>query len=368
MKFTVSTKPLMSGINLGIVGANVSKFYQKSTLAQVYADQNTLKINLEATSILSEIRLKGSGDESEPHVVLVDCMLLKQLISTFDTSTVTFEFIEGGLVLHSGKSKFTLPQVLSSEDVELKAPDISKVSGDTIGLNKADWKFVKEYQMHAIAISFVHPAYTRVWVGDSGEVLVGDMDNSIFTYSDKSKLGRTCLLTDTIINLFNNLPEDTKLIPLGRSYAVNVVTDGYEFISEFTPDYEEDEGIGDYNSQIIIGLMNIDENSAVRVNISPINKALGQAALLSSSTEDTVSFEVNNNAIHLHDSNIDCIVPLEGTNNLPYSIEFKTSLLKSVVANSPEEIVYISPAFTNDEISGIVVKSKELTTVLGGVD
>lgn len=367
MNFNVSTKPLTDALNLGVVNQNVSKFYQKSCLAQVTASKRDLKINLEAANVLSEVHLKGSGDSDEVVTMFVDCLLLKQLVSTFEPSVTTFEFTEGGLILHSGKSKFTLPKMLDDSELELTAPNTSEsATGASIDIDKSDWKFIKDHQMYAIAMSFIHPVYTRVWVGNDGDVLVGDFDNSLFTHSKKSKLGNTCLLSDTIINLFNTIPDGAKLRSIGDSYIITVSTDGFDYISEFKPIYESDEGVGSYNSDIILEMMAHDKDG-IRMNTAAINKFLNQAALLSTNTEDTIKLSVGDGHISLVDSNVDCKLPVEGEAE-PFSVEFKTSLLKSVVSNFDEEVVSIAPMKQEDEIAGILVWSKAMTVVLAGVD
>ena len=129
MNFNVSTKPLTDALNLGVINQNVSKFYQKSCLAQVTASKRDLKINLEASNVLSELHLRGSGDSEETVTTFVDCLLLKQLVSTFEANVTTFEFTEGGLILHSGKSKFTLPKMIDDSELELNSP--SKLEGQS---------------------------------------------------------------------------------------------------------------------------------------------------------------------------------------------------------------------------------------------
>ena len=372
MNFNLSTKPLANALDLGIVTQNVSKFYQKSCLAQVIATRRQLTINLEAANVLSELRLNGSGDSDETATIFVDCLLLKQLVSTFEANVTTFEFTEGGLILHSGKSKFTLHQIIDGSELALNTPS-QEASDNAIAINKEDWKFIKEHQMYSIAMSFIHPVYTRVWIGDSGDVLVGDFDNSLFTHSKKNKLGSTCLLSDTIINLFNSLPEGAKLKKLTNSYLVSVSTDGFEYISEFTPIYETDEGVGSYNAGIILGMMTKDEANSVKLNAPAVNKALTQAALLSSSTEDTIKLTVGDGHISLIGANVDCKLAAENIQE-SYSVEFKSALLKSVVSNLDEDVVSLSPMKQEDEqtnkvdVAGIILWTKNMTVVLAGVD
>lgn len=372
MKFQVSTKPLSDALSLGVINGNVSKFYQKSCLAQVVATRNTLTINLEASQILTELRLKGSGDADNSGIMFVDSLLFKQLVSTLESPTVTLEFVEGGLILHSGKSKFNLPKWIDVADMELKAPRLPEYTSTSIPVDKSDWRFIKDRQMFAIAMSFIHPVYTKVWVGDSGDVLVGDFDNSLFTHSKKNKLGNTCLLSDTIINLFNSIPEGASLIKVDSSYLIQVKTDGYEYLSEFRPKYESDESEGSYNSDIILQLMEHPMTNCIKLPTAAVHKFLNQAELLSTSTEDQITFEVANKTVTLHDSNVDCKVDIAG-DTCPYTIQFKTSLLKSVISNYKDEAIMVSPMIQpdengNDTANGIVVWDEDLTTVIAGVN
>lgn len=370
MKFTVSTKPLNDALGLGVIKSNVSKFYQKSTLAEVTADRKNLRINLEASSVVSEILLKGVGDEDTPRTVFIDCLLLKDLIATLDANTTELEYTQGGIVVHSGKSKFTLPQMIEEADIELKKPSVIPAEAEIIDLNKNDWKFVDNHQMYAIAMSFIHPVYTNVWASESGDVIVGDFDNSIFTKSKKSNLGSTCLLPDTIINLFNSLPEGSKVMKLNNSYVIKVTTDSYEYSAEFTPKRETDEGVGSYNSEIILGLLNTDDSQSIKVNLEKVNKILNQATMLNKNPEAvlTVTVEGSDLTIKDADGSIDCKVELESAAPENYSQKFKTSLLKSMLSNMDEETIRIMPMKQGDEVAGIVAWTKNMSVVLACVE
>lgn len=372
MRFTVSTKPLIDALNLGVVNANVSKFYQKSCLAQITATRRELKINLEAKSIYSELVLKGSGDEDTECIAFVDCLTLKQLVNTFEANVTTIEFVEGGIVLHSGKSTFTLPKMVEGDDVQLKKPYKLDSGAPAISIDQSDWKFIKDYQMYAIAMSFIHPVYTRVWVGENGDVMVGDYDNSIFTHSKKNKLGKTCLLSDTIVNLFNSLPEGATIKNFGDSYIINVKTDSFEYMAEFCPDYETDDAIGSYNSDIILGTMEKNEETAVVIKPSVINKFLNQAKLISSNSEDTINFIVEGSEVILRDKNIDCKVSLEKEAPRGYRVLFKTDLLKSAISNFDEDDIKVCPIIYEEddvvEVSGVVMWTKNMTTVIAGAE
>ena len=99
MTFTCNTKPLIEALSLGVINSNISKFYRKSCLAQISGDSSdTLVINLEASYIYSEIRLKGYKEgEGDIPTVFVDNSLLKSLVSTFENATTTFEFTDSGI-------------------------------------------------------------------------------------------------------------------------------------------------------------------------------------------------------------------------------------------------------------------------------
>lgn len=371
MLFTCSTKPLVDALNLGIINQNVSKFYQKSCLAQLTASRRELRINLEAMSICSELVLRGSGDEDTTVTTFVDSLTFKQLMNTFETNVVSIEFTEGGIILHSGKSAFTLPSMVEGSDLELRRPTrLDDVTSPAVKIDQSDWKFIKDYQMYAIAMSFIHPVYTRVWVGADGDVMVGDYDNSIFTHSKKTKLGRTCLLSDTIVNLFNTLPEGATIRQCDDNYIVNVQTDGFEYYSEFKPDYETDENIGSYNSDIIMSTMEKDEETAVTVKATVINKFLNQASLISSNSEDTMNMIVEGDEVILKDKNVDCRLSLSSPAPKSYKVLFKTALLKSAISNFDEDDIKVCPILDeeSDEISGVVMWTRNMTTVLAGAE
>lgn len=376
MKFIVSTKPTKSALDLAIINSNVSKFYSKSCLAEVSANANTLTINLEAASIVSEVKLKGSGDTDEASTVFVDSLVLKQLIASFDSPTIIFEFTESGLVLHTGKSKFTLPKMTDDSDMALarplKALELSNCVN--VDVDSSAWKFVKDHQMFAIAMSFVHPVYTNVWVSDGDDVVVGDFDNSIFTHSHKSNLGCCCLLSDTIVNLLMSLPEGSKIVrdPESRSYIINGSTDSFDYIAQFTPKYESDPGVGSYNADMVLSMMPDSSDQAVTLDSDKISKLLNQASLLSTSSEDTITLSVRDKQAWLHDNNVNGSVDIKPSCDWDkikeYSVEFRTALLKSAMSNYSGDIS-IYPCMADDDIvGGVVMRDKDVTTLLAGVE
>lgn len=383
MKFTVNTKPLVEGLNLAIVNANVSKYYLKSTMAQLKVVDGVLVINIEAASILSEVRLKGMVEDASSAIAFVDSMVLKQLVSTFETATVIFDFAENGLVLQSGKSKFTLPYMVEADDeedgMEFETPSTVGTS-DWVEVDKTGWKFVKDYQMFAIAMSFFHKVYTLVFTDNKGNVIVGDYDNGIFTHSKKLNLGKTCLIADTIVNLFNNLPDGAVIAENNDNYLISVHTDSFDYTAEFIPEYESNPEFGSYNSQIIINMMNSDV-TGIKVDSGIINKILNQAALLSSASEDKIDFIVSGKSLVLKDKNIDCSISSSTESPIDYSITFKTALFKPMISNLSEEEVEVRPLVDYDEsgnfitddagniaVNGVLFINKDMKSVIAGAD
>lgn len=366
MNFTVSTKPLQNALSLGVVKSNISKFYQKSCLAKISCNQHEMKINLEADSIKSQITLNGSGNEDSENLIFVDCVLFNDLVNTFDKDVTSIEFVEGGIQLHSGSAKFTLPQALDESDLELDTPQDISTANSTIEFKKDNWKFIDNYQMYAVALSFIHPIYTKVWVGENEDVLVGDFDNSLFTHSKKSNLGVKCVLKPTIINMLNSLPEGATIYKMDKSYVVNVSTDGYNFLTEFTPEFEEDEGVGEYNSEVILNMFE-NKSNTTKVKIDPIIKLINQSTLLSNNTESTIEFGVGyDNNITLKDNNMDAKIPMESPISEAYTITFKTVSLKSVISNLNSDEVSISPYMLEGDYVGMIFDTGDLQVVLAG--
>ena len=366
MNFQLSTKPLADALNLGVIPGNISKYYRLSCLAQVTASKRDLRINLEASNVYTEINLKGSGDSEEEITGFIDCLIFKQLIATLETNTVTLEYTDGAIIVHSGSSKFTLPFLADAEDGALKRPQLAPADAPTIPVDLKDWKFIKDYQMYAVALSFVHPIYTNAWIGESGDVIVGDFDNSLFTFSKKSKLGRTCLLPDTIINLFNSLPEGANITLMDKSYRVNVKTDGFEYASEFTPKYEDEDNNGNYSAQAIMGSVSKDSENSFKVAVAPISKFLGQADLLSSGS-DKIEFSIVGEEVRIKDDNVDCKVKFEGICK-EFTITLNSSLFKPIIGHVDADTITMCPAYSEGEVAGLTIWTDNLTVMVGAVE
>lgn len=140
--------------------------------------------------------------------------------------------------------------------------------------------------------------------------------------------------------MFNNLPETAMIYKYDKRYIVSIKNDSYEFYSEFTPYYEDDEDIGSYGSDIILDMMKVDSDQ-IKLDIKLMSSYLNQASLLASSDNYTITLTVSNNEIRLKDENVDCFIPMENKTDSDYSVTFKTKILKSVISNLDEESAFM---------------------------
>ena len=365
MRFETNTKPVVSGLDLGIITSNITKFYQKSCIVELTIEETGLRINTEVSAVKSEMVFKGSVSGDGENHVFVDSLLFKNLMKSLTSDTVEFEINADGLTVYSGKSKFNLAQVVSGADLELSRPQQNHDNLQSFDIDKAGWEFIKDQQMYAIAMSFIHPVYTHAWLSETGDVIVGDFDNSIFTHSHATHLTSTCLLTDTIINLLSTVPEDSQIMQLGRNYEIKVATDPYTYLCEFTPRYEDDEGIGDYSAGLILQLFNHGDGAVIDSEV--VSKYIAQAELFSTTNDDTINLEMNQNSFNLVNQNVNCKIPVTSPFQ-EFSITFKISLLKDAISHMDSAKVSVCPLVQDGQVSGIILWTDNVETVLAGID
>ena len=367
MKFILSTKPLKTAINLVVVNANVTKFYTRSLMVEVTATRDTLTINTEASALLSEATLRGTGD-GEKAVAFVDALQLKALVATLNATQVELEFTNTSLIIHSGKSSFSLPKQADESEGDFAPPEklTDEMIANAVTVDNGSWKFIKDHQLYAIATSYTEPVYTYIWMGADGDVLVGDSVNSLFTHSEVGQLDTNCLLRDTVVNLITSLPENAQFLRMGNTYIVFIHTDSYEYRTQIAP-LEENEKNGVYSSDIIIDIMELGE-SYIEVSASAILTALNQAALLTTDKNPKIDFSVSDGVLRLKDKRVDIEIPVTGNVDEPYTITFKSALLKSVISNCPDDNLKIGPRVTDGDIAGIIVNTPQMTSILACVD
>lgn len=368
MKFTVATKPLSSALNLGIVPGNISRFFTLSCMVQLTSTSDELKINIETSKVCTELKLKGHGDEPGPVTTFVDSATLRSLVSTLESTTLDIEYVDSGVIIHSGRSKFNLSKMSDTDELDLKVP-VFDVLSDSVPIVTAQWRFIKEHQMYALAMSFITPIYRNIWISAAGESMVGDYDNSVFTLSHNGGLGQTCLLSDTIVNLINSLPSGAKLFRNGRDFIVTLETDSFTYASQFTPDYENEGNVGSYNAEIIKSQLAILEENCVEADNKSIVKFISQADLLSDSSDDTLKVLVKPDVLHLSNESLSVDIPVTGPVSFEYEQEFRIAMLKLVIGHMDDDTIHLSPVQGEDNsVVGIVFSTKSMSVVLASID
>ena len=109
-------------------------------------------------------------------------------------------------------------------------------------------------------------------------------------------------------------------------------------------------------------------DSYIEVSASDILTALNQSALLTTDKNPKIEFSVSDGVLRLKDKRVDIEIPAKGKVDSPYSIIFKSALLKSVISNCPDDNLKIGPRETDGEIAGIIVNTPQMTSVLACVD
>ena len=375
MKFTVSTKSLKNAISLGIIKANISNYYYRSNVVQITATKDQLKINVQASGIKTKMLLSGSGDEDAVAVAIVDCSTFKSLVDSIDNDVLTIEFISGGIYIHAGTSKFAISQILDSNDVQLEEPLEDYTAVSTITIKPADWQFVKDHQLYAIATKDTHPVYKNAWVGTEGDVIIGDFDLSMFTYSKRGGFDTTCLLPTSLINLFTSIPEGSTVSKVDRNYILNIETDSYSMVTEFLPKYEDDEAVGNYNSKIILGMLNHAEQF-ITVDVASVTRFINQTSIVSKSELDKVfDFTVDSGELTISNATSSYTMQVDSTSDESYAVKFNSDLIKRVLSNFDSDKVNIAPmtrevpngSETVKRTIGCIFWTDSLTTVLAGM-
>lgn len=365
MKFTVNTKPLKDVLDLVIVPSNISKFYAKSTVLQVSVNANgDLRLNSEADSVSSEGIVKGSVDALADVVMFVDALLFKQLISSVNATMVQLDFDENSINITAGKSRLSVPNVLSA-DMRLASP--SEPSGEECDLKADIWKKVKDKQMYALTDSFVKLMYSYIYNGPS-EIMVSSYNDGLYTYSENIGLPATCLISPNIVSLILNVGAESKLFKNEDSFILVSKTDAYTFVSEFKPKYESNPEIGSYCADIIKGLYSDADIDGILIPLDQVNNLLSQVSLLSDGDDPTVDWSTSESSVKIFTDNVEGKIDGKLTGNAKeYAIKFKVKALTSVISHLDGENIAIYPSFREGRAVGCVFKDDDVSVILAGV-
>ena len=371
MKFNLNVAPLKAAMDLGIIQSNISKFFEKSTVIELSVEGDLLRLNTQATSLLSEATIKGYNEEKFTGSAIVDCTLFKQLINTIDSNEVTLDFQDNMLVVMSGKSKFNVPKLLEDEEgASLDRPELeenlkSSFSGE---LHPSMWKYIQDHQLYSVAMSQVYKVYTRVWVSKDKGVLAGDYSTSMFTYQPHSDLDSSCLVSPTIVNLLSVLEEGTKLYHMDeQNYVVCMNTDSFDFRSQFTVEHEDENGIGVYAADDIFSMVFDDSVPAAKISQKKLYSTVKQAALFASSSDPLVFLVADENGIVLENDNVSCKVNKDSY-PIEYKVGFNISELDTVVSHMDGDELQVAPIVKDDEVYGVRFVSGDMVALIGSVE
>ena len=371
MTFTCSTKPLNDALALSVLQKNVNKFYPKSCLARLQASSNRLTINLEAANIVTEISIFGSGDEESCAEIYVDCIRLKNLVSAVSNDVLSLEFIEHGVVMHVGNSKYTLEQMMDSSDVLFNTPNADyKPLRDEVVVEGNPWKFVQDHLMYIRNKDTKIPLYQYIWTNEEGKVIVGDMENGMFaTTSLKggTQFSKALLLSDTVVNLMNSIPPGTKICETENGYRIAFNNDAFEYVAEFVPRYEDEPGVGDFQAPTILGLLESKPDDSVEIDISGIVEFLNKTSIITALADTIVEFTVADGILDVKNRLSHYSMQVKNT-ELNFSLKFIAQNLYNAISHTVKNVVNIQPSFRDDIPVGVVLWEDNLATIVAGAD
>lgn len=370
MRFKLNVTPLKDAMNLCIISSNISKFFEKSTVIQLTAEGSNLRLNTQATSLLSEVVIKGDNEDNSTACAIVDNSLFKSLISSLDVNEVTLDFQDTVLEVKAGRSKFNVPKLLMDEDgICLDRPILEENLQDRTcsELHPSIWKYIQEHQLYAVASNQIHKVYTYVWVDSDKGVLTGDPNMSFFTYQPNSDLGSNCLISNTIVNLLAAMEEGTQLYMINdTNYLVKMNIDSFSFCSQFTVEHEDETGIGIYDSDMIFDMVLDEYQTESCVSRGKLSSNIKQAQLFASSTNSLISVESNDKGMYLVNDNVNCRISKDIGRE--YSCSFNLSDLDIVVSHIDEDNMTVSPIVKEEEVFGLRFKSGDMVALVGGVE
>ena len=369
MKFKSNTKPLQDALDLVVVPSNISQFYAKSTLLQISVDSSgSLQLNSQADSVKSEAKIKGAitGD-IDTRLAFLNAVTFKQLISTLDSATIELDFMDGSVVVYSGRSKFIVPHVDFGADVELDRP--VEPSGEECDLKSDVWKMVKSKQMYALSDNFVRLVYTYIFNGIDC-IMVGDYTSGLFTRIEKTGLPSQCLLSSNVVSLILGVDTSSKLYHVDRSFVVVNNTDAYQFVAELEPKYETNPEVGSYSADIIGSLFTVASKDGIQLpTAKTIKTLLSQTNLLSEGDNPSIRWTCTGNKLHIKSDNVDGDVECKLIGApADWDIEFNLKAIISVISNLSGEFVAVYPSFRDDECNALVFKDEDVSVILSGVD
>lgn len=383
MKAVVNTEALKAGLGTLILDSGISKFNPKSCITRLTISKGTLQLDTEYTDIKSRLRIDCETEGSSESVIYIESSVFKKLINSLTAATLTLTLDDSdstSLIVNAGKSKFIVPQIAEYMDVKFgidtaNSEDLETLFDGSAKFDFSAWKFISNYQLYAIADNTTnHKAYTNVYVGENNEIIVGDYNNNLFTFSTKNTMFDSCMLSGSVVKLLISYPDDSCIARSESQsnlwYIMCHKDDGhYSLISEFTTKLESESE--NYQADKVIPLMTHDDSLAVTIpNLAAIRDVLAQGSVLVSNKNGyVINLAVSDGKLRIYGNNMEYVEDIDNS-NISFEVAFRLQKFIDTVSHLDSNEVKIMPKYRKGRDGGevviaILIWTDDLTIVLG---
>lgn len=372
MKISVSLVDLKNALNLTIINSNISKFYTISCITQMQIVDGKLIINTVAQDLCSEARINGiDSDSGSSELYYVDSKNFKSLIFSLSSAldVVTVELNDNSAKIYANTSRYIVPKMLESNvssDAGMKRPTIDTTDAKSCGMSSSNWKYVKDHQMYALSTTSIHPIYSKIWVGVAGDIIVGDFSKNLFTHSTKSTLNRTCLVTNTMINLLCDLPDNAEMyeLPSGDYLLCATYGDSLSYYAEVAVD----NNAKDYQAEYLFRmLVPEDDTTYVEAYADEMCALISRARMLSTNNTPLVELKMDSHSVVISSDTVYGEVDVTDGHCDEYSMKFMADLLYNALSKYLGSYVKLSPLYRGSLPIGIRITDDTVCTILTGM-
>ena len=131
------------------------------------------------------------------------------------------------------------------------------------------------------------------------------------------------------------------------------------------PEYETDEGVGDYHNEFILYALT-PSNDGVMVTTAELRKFLSQTSLLAAASDSPVSVTISDKCITVEENRGRKEIATETEVDTPWSCTFRSNDLRQVLSRF-DASVRIAPKFdeeTGSMVDGVVFSDDTMSVVL----
>ena len=365
MKFIVATKPLKDALNLIVVNSNINSFNLRTGIIQLCVEDSKLRMNTESTLIFSEVHLDGEVEGDGDSFCTLDCLMLKNLISTISDIDVTLDFQDNSLDIYTKNSNFSIPKK-NDEGIQLDRPEYDVSESDLIGDLEVDaWKFVKKNQAYALCALPTYKVYNFAWVSKKG-IITGDPVTGYFTFNDESSIEDSCLMSMDIINLLASFEEGSKLYKTDGGYVVKFDLDSFTLISQFDVYHEEEDGIDSYGEDLVFDMIYDESDVSVDVDLAELLPFIKQTMMISAAvSEEYLKMSYSDGKLSLSTPSTRFVID-DCESEGEFECTFRIHHLSNVLNHMDRELVKFYPIVKEGEVYGLKVEGDHLVALIGG--